>query len=260
MNDQYLNKYFYQQYVPYKIINVTSKFAIYKQCKRDYMCTINNCAMYDNMRIMRFSHFSKIVDVECVERKNLLSTLPELFDDIDDNIYNIDIINYDNVDLFNNGMLSTPDTIVKSNYYNLILFTSKTIQDIYLLKRNFDTYMTLDNVIKSKNNNHVILISEYKLDLDIIIKKISELINSDDRILNKMYEHFSILSDKKYQTIINIANDKYPIKTKITKIDDCPICLDNKECKIGYFNCSHSLCVDCYKSLNKKICMFCRSS
>jgi hypothetical protein len=42
--------------------------------------------------------------------------------------------------------------------------------------------------------------------------------------------------------------------------DMCPICLDNKECIKGHFNCSHHVCNECFVQMTKNICMLCRSS
>jgi hypothetical protein len=43
-------------------------------------------------------------------------------------------------------------------------------------------------------------------------------------------------------------------------VDECPICLDSKDCYKGYFKCSHHLCKECFgKFDNNPKCMMCRS-
>jgi hypothetical protein len=42
--------------------------------------------------------------------------------------------------------------------------------------------------------------------------------------------------------------------------EECPVCLDDENDVFeGYFGCCHSMCNDCYKQLNNKICPICRS-
>ena len=71
-----------------------------------------------------------------------------------------------------------------------------------------------------------------------------------------MLEYTKLKPDEVNQIIISIRNELAP---KIQIEIDCPICLDIKICEIGHFQCKHHLCLDCYKLLNKKCCMMCRS-
>jgi hypothetical protein len=67
------------------------------------------------------------------------------------------------------------------------------------------------------------------------------------------------MNDESLKIIITDTISEYR-KVKVNEInDECPICLDVKSCEIGHFKCKHHLCFGCYKSLNIKTCMICRS-
>jgi hypothetical protein len=51
----------------------------------------------------------------------------------------------------------------------------------------------------------------------------------------------------------------HPLQSFTIITSECPICLDVKDCKQGYFSCCHHVCGDCYSQMLTKRCMLCRS-
>jgi hypothetical protein len=55
-----------------------------------------------------------------------------------------------------------------------------------------------------------------------------------------------------------IAEEKYPLVIDAPQLAECPICYDLVDDEVKCNQCKNTLCRDCYKSLDPRVCPFCR--
>ena len=240
---QYNNKYFKMENVPYKITRTTDKTIFYKRCVKDNEMLLENGLIFHHSST-HYYHYSDQIDPNDPEQKMLKSKFVKYGYQLIENL-NLDLYNFDETGYFN----------------SLFFLDSKTLKSIYTLQYEIYSHthlISLINIYKDRTSESGInFYNDLKTYFIENKQKIFKIISNDDSIVDKLLDYNKRLKpDEVYQIIESVKKELTP---KIQIEIDCPICFDVKICEIGHFKCKHHLCLDCYKLLNNKCCMMCRS-
>jgi hypothetical protein len=244
-NLNYINSFFYIGEVPYKITKLTAKTIFYKECIIDNLIIVNSGNILQSCD-KKYYHYSNFYDPFSAEHKITTARFEklnyEVIDNLDHTVYNYNI----------------------PGYYQSIFFNdTNLLKKIYQLQYYIESYKIISELLDSldqRTDEKGILLFNKNVDLfDEVKSNIYNLTKKDDQIVNELFNYNKyIMSLRKMTYIVKSVYDEF-IEKMDKLIDECPICLDEKSCTIGHFLCSHHLCNDCYKQLNSKICMLCRS-
>jgi hypothetical protein len=242
---EYLCKYFYIGDEPQRITRMTNKTLFYRTCLLDNYLIVNNGNILTPCN-KKYYHYSTDLDNSAIEHRitisNFIKEQYELYQDL-------------NLDIYNNQ---------QEGYFDSIFFNdSNLLKKIYQLQYYIESYKIISELLDSLDHRTdeqgITLFNKHVDNFDNIKSNIYKLTKNDNQIVSELFNYNKyIMSLRKLKYIVNATQNEY-IENMNQIVEECPICLDEKSCTIGHFLCSHHLCNDCYKQLNSRICMLCRS-
>lgn len=248
---KYTGKYFLDQVnlTQNYIISETDTEIIYQECHKDSNIMSHNI-LYSNIISTYIYHYSKFVNDNKKDKNMLINNLIDkniiVVDELDDDIY------FERVKVLDENL----------NHHNEL----KTIHYGYFESFFYKNPFKFDTLIQLNQYLYMYtFMKEHKLNFRNNSEKIKDVILQNETLfidaLNESvkYNYHIDVQDKLYM-LNNIITYIHPQQIFETKVLECPICLDDKMCEVGHFNCCHHLCKDCFKCLKAKLCMMCRAT
>jgi hypothetical protein len=248
---KYTGKYFLDQVnlTQNYIISETDTEIIYQECHIDSNLMPRNF-LNSNIIFTYFYHYSKFVHDDTKEKIMLVNNLIDqniiVDDEFDDDIYFELVIVLDENLNHHNKLKTIHHGYFESFFYkNPFKFETLILLNQYLYMYTFSK----EHKLNFRNNSEKIK--------NVILQKKTLYIDALNESVNYNY-HIDV--ENKLDMLNNIITYIHPQKILETKVLECPICLEDKMCEVGHFNCRHHLCKDCFMCLKFKLCMMCRAT